>query len=846
MPGMTFKSVSLALLGLVFMALMVQFYGIFAAGSGAVFGTEAIPLDALMTFSLLILLCSGVYAATRCQILQPSEMLCVMYVLLLAAPLLTTGFWRLMLASSATIVKAEDWEKYDAMSPVLWPHGDDLLAGALENQRLPGETTQGNVHWEKFTVAPGESHLMPVLENSGAVTTSSVSYQLPVMVGSKVNLPLNEPYVLSMRARAENLGSQSRYYVRLTYDDDATYDTELFSSFDQKAVTYFQPEGFNRHGLFGFSLPGRIKDHVTVEVGLSGPGTLEIGDLNFYNVSALQGAYTGHRLVTQDVFDKMPPAERTTLAVMPPSMLSWQGVKFLINGYIPWSEWRAPVLLWGGYLVLLLGATFALSCLLRRQWVENERFPLPMTQVPITLAGLERHLREGRSYLSNPYLWGGFGLMFVYTACNSLRFYFPALPDLSINIPLKSYLPDPSWGHTWEISFTVSGLAFALALFMDLNVLFSLVVGFFLFRFQYWFGEAQGLTVDDAYPYVGEQNTGALLAYGLIILFVARRFLGGTLREAWLGGKSEEVLSPRYAYLLLIGALIGVAILTQWAGLGVSGPMVLTLGILLSLLVAMKLRAESGYPSVSFLSLANGGQSLIFLFTLFGSLSFFNAQTALFWGLLTMMLVGSCFVIVPGLQVELVALGHRLKVPRTDIIMATVLGIVGGMVIGGWVYLSGAYAIGANNFPIPGQYMSLQGFTFLTDAVSQKAAAAANADASGSGWFDGHHLAFIFGAVVTALLSFLRQLYAGFWFHPFGFILGTSGMMNGAWGSILTAWAVRLGVLRIGGAVSVREKLFPFAVGCVLAIVAVSFAVAVVHGYAYFFNPGGPKPSDQY
>ena len=56
----------------------------------------------------------------------------------------------------------------------------------------------------------------------------------------------------------------------------------------------------------------------------------------------------------------------------------------------------------------------------------------------------------------------------------------------------------------------------------------------------------------------------------------------------------------------------------------------------------------------------------------------------------------------------------------------------------------------------------------------------------------------------------------------------------------------RLGVLRLGGAMSVRERLFPFAVGCVLAIVAVSFVVSVLHGYTYFFTPGGPKPSDRY
>jgi hypothetical protein len=844
MPGMTFKSVTLALLGIVFMAVMSQIFGVFAPGSGAPFGEEAIPLTALISFSLLIAVGGVVYVATHYRILQPPEMLCVMYILLLAAPLLTTGFWRLMIASSASVVKAEDWEHYDSMSSKLWPHGADLLAGRLENPSAAGNTVQGNVHWEKIAVAPGNSHPMPVLENGPGNGSSSIFFQLPVMDHGAIKLPLDEPYVMILRARAENLGGQSRYYVHLFYDNDPTYAAELFSSFDPKKVTYYQPEGFNRHGLYGFILPSRIKDHITVEVGLSGPGRLDVADLNFFNVSTLQGAFTGRRLVTNEVYNQLSPAQRTSLVVMPASFFSWNGIRFLLDGYIPWVEWRGPIILWGGYVVFLLAATFALSSLLRGQWVENERFPLPLTQVPIVLAGLERQLREGASYLRNPYLWGGFAIMFFYTGCSSLRFFFPALPDLSVNIPLKSDLPDPSWGKTWETNLTFSGLAFALALFMDLNVLFSLIVGFFLFRFQFWFGEAQGLTVDDKYPYGMQQMSGAILSYGLIILFVARRFLAGTIREAWRGGKSEEVLSPRTAYLVLLAALVCIGILTHWAGLGVTGPMVLSICVLLTLLVAMRMRAEMGYTNAAVLGVFDGSQTMLFAFTALGSLSFFNAQTAIFWGFFTSIFFTSCFFILPGLQFELVALGHRLKVRRGDIISAGAVGILGGLVIGGWVYLSGAYAVGADNFPIIGQYEPLSGLTFLADTTS-KDVSSGNASYAGS-WLDSPHLAFLFGAIVTTVLGFLRQLYAGFWFHPFGFILGASGMMQNQWGSILAAWAVRLGVLRLGGAISVRERLFPFAVGCVLAIVAVSFLVSILHGYNYFFNPGAPKPMDLY
>ena len=844
---MTFKSVCLSLLALLVIAEMSQFFGATTAGSGAPFGTEAIPLNALITFVLVLLLAGGFYAATRRRLLQPGETLCIMYVLLLAAPLQTTGFWRYMLGAAESVVKEGDWEHYDALSPMLWPHGDDLIGVRIENAHDLGTTVTGNVHWENLASVPGKSHAMPVLENSGEVERSSIFFHLPVMDRDEVKVPLDEPYMLTMRARGEKLGLQTRYYVHLIYDDEPYYDLELYSSSDGKNVTLFQPEGFTRHGLYGFILPGSIKSQVTVEVGLTGPGRLVISDVNFFDVSALQGAYTGHRLVTAETLKHVPLAERTSLVVMPASLWSWAGLRYFISGgNVPWSQWRGPILLWGGYITLLLVATFALSTLLRRQWVENERFPLPLTQVPITLAGLEDELREGMSYLRSPYLWAGFGIMFFYTACNGLRYFFPVLPDLSVDIPLKAYLSDPRWGHTWEINFGFSGLCFALALFMDLNVLFSLIVGFFLLRFQYWFGEARGLTVDQFYPYTSEQNTGAMLTYSLVILFLARRFLFSTLRDAWRGVKSDEVLSPRWSYLVLAAALVGVGFWARWAGFGVTGPLALTVCVLLFLLVAMRLRAESGYTLSSFFNVANGGiQSLLFVFTVMGSVAFFNVQTAIFWGFFTMIFFNqACFGLIPGLQVELVALGHRLKLRRGDIVGACFLGIVGGLVIGGWVYLSSAYSIGANNYPIVGNFSQLAAFGYLAP-IATTDPATSGVSPWGS-WFDPQHLAFLFGAGVTALLSLMRQFYSGFWFHPFGFILGTTTMMQDSWGSILCAWAMRLAVLRLGGAVSVRERLYPFAVGCVLAILAVACVVSCLHGYAYFFNPGAPKPSDTY
>jgi hypothetical protein len=63
------------------------------------------------------------------------------------------------------------------------------------------------------------------------------------------------------------------------------------------------------------------------------------------------------------------------------------------------------------------------------------------------------------------------------------------------------------------------------------------------------------------------------------------------------------------------------------------------------------------------------------------------------------------------------------------------------------------------------------------------------------------------------VLAVLRQMFAGFWFHPIGFVLGSAHMLEWAWGSVLVAWCIRAVVLKFGGAATVKEKLFPFFVG---------------------------------
>ncbi len=87
----------------------------------------------------------------------------------------------------------------------------------------------------------------------------------------------------------------------------------------------------------------------------------------------------------------------------------------------------------------------------------------------------------------------------------------------------------------------------------------------------------------------------------------------------------------------------------------------------------------------------------------------------------------------------------------------------------------------------------------------------------------------ILWGVIAMIITLLRQFFSGFWFHPIGFVLGSTNVFDCAnWGNLATAWAIRALVLKIGGATAVRHKLQPFFVGVflgALVTIIVFFAI---------------------
>jgi hypothetical protein len=457
----------------------------------------------------------------------------------------------------------------------------------------------------------------------------------------------------------------------------------------------------------------------------------------------------------------------------------------------------------------------------------------------------------GPRFFRSGWLWGGFLTALAWCTLRVLHGYVPSLPDPSISINLKGYLSDAGWGRTWDdVKLEVYPLLLALGLLMDLKVLLSLVLGFLACRLQYAAGQTYGWASDTNFPHFSHQMLGAYLAYALLTLLLTRRYIASAVRSAFgRGAVGSEARAQRSALVLLALCGAGLVLWAHWVGITLVAATVLGLHLVLFGFVAAKLRAECGLPRGGFnhplgaLGVYNVPVEPLLFVPLLGGLSAFGGGGIATMTLVTSSLLPYGFFLVPGLQVEALELGRRLGLRTSHVAAATLLGVAGGIVIGGWIYLTAMYGFGASKFYDTAQFSDrLAAFrAFNAELASAKSAMSGAPTAVTSAADQARHAALAFGAAATAIITLLRQNFPGFWFHPIGLLVGPSDAMQIAWGSLLAAWVARFTVLRLGGAASVREKLIPAAVGIFVASLCGHALYIAGNAYWFFFNKGAVK-----
>ena len=474
---------------------------------------------------------------------------------------------------------------------------------------------------------------------------------------------------------------------------------------------------------------------------------------------------------------------------------------------IPWGAWAMPLFWWTMLLVGIATATFCMTVILRKQWVERERLAFPLAQVPLEMT----RLGKGRvpAFLRNKLFWIGLGIPLLATAWNIVQFFEPTFPIFPIfHGAHRIYIGRGFPSLSMKVNILVMGFAFLT----PLDVLFSVWFFNWLAIVQVGVQNQLGWSIGPAgiwcglgSPITAWQSQGAFLVFVALSLWMARAHLWDVLRKAWnprcAVDDSHEPLSYRAA---VVGLLLGLVLVGAWMHrMGMNGLTVVVFGIGFGAvyLGIGKIVAQCGLPYVratipphSFVSYTLGSQAI---------------------GPAGLIALASTFAVwcdnKPVLATSMMhtqRVGTEMK-SRTHVLTgATVLSMVVCFALAVYLTIAICYRKGGVT---TGCWEIVGGNRWFFDKYVQKIH-----NPEGPHWARLRCMGI--GAGIMSGLTFLKYRFAWWPLHPVGFAIGGGGAVSWCSFTLFLTWLIKAILLKVGGIMLFR-KARPFFLGLLLGYV---------------------------
>lgn len=468
-----------------------------------------------------------------------------------------------------------------------------------------------------------------------------------------------------------------------------------------------------------------------------------------------------------------------------------------------WGPWIKPYLAWSCFLLPLYGAIMFVCALMRKQWVVNERLAFPLAAIPAELMAAP-HLGERFSPLwKNRLLWIGAAIPFVIHLNNGLHSFYNTIPNIDLYFNLNGKLTEYPWNELhWSIKFnqiyfSVVGVTF----FVPLEIAFSIWFFFLAYQIGTIFFRRAGIDIND--QHWTYQGLGIYLAYGVSIFWIARHHMVHIARNLFKPREPEEFLPYGVAVGGLLACLLVACSFLWFVGVTWWFAPLIPLILIFWMIILSRIVMEAG---VLFIQVPHGADPIRMLGIVFEHTTdkftwlrnFMTSSLTLRFGLTDQR---------EGLMpfaANTMALGSKLKASsRPRFFLLLILAIVLALVAAGVTHHLISYHFGRSHFD------NYANNDFPRDTMDQ-ARAYAEPGTNPVKLNRGYNIAYGAGALV--LVSASRFLLTASPFHPIGLVMLNSYAEQRIWFSVMVAWALKLVILRWGGA-KVYTKARPFFIG---------------------------------
>ncbi len=508
------------------------------------------------------------------------------------------------------------------------------------------------------------------------------------------------------------------------------------------------------------------------------------------------------------------------------------------GGGVPWHPWIKPLLVWGLFVLVFYFTTVCLATILRKQWIERERFSFPLVQIPVQLAAEPERGTLLNSFFKNKFLWVGMALPMLIHFLNGMHAHFPTVPEIPLIFNIHRAFTEKPW-HTigwWPamniaIYFSVIGVAALLTL----EVSFSLWFFFLFFKLQYIIMNATGVGIG---PWVScsRQVMGGYLIFVPAVFWGGREHIASIFRKAFsIQGKqtyndsnrrlvddSDEPLSYRLA---LFGFLLGFVTLVVFfvvAGITTWVAIVTLLSIFITSVVLSWMVVNGGlllvqapfFPSdyINFtLGTAAMGQKSMAVLS-------FQRTFLRDWGEFMMPNFLHSFK-----AADEVHLARRRIVPilGISIVVAILVSVYASLTL---VYDKGALFL--QNWPF---INAPRGYFNRMNKLIQFPIE--------TNWLEVYSM--IAGAGFTGFMLWMRQSFVWWSLHPIGYLLGATYPSFHVWSSIFFGWVIKYITLKFGGPLAYR-RIRPIAFGLIFGeylMVGIWMVIGFFSGIGYHALP---------